>query len=321
MGEVYKFFLEIFKKHKNEILWIILVATIGAILTTITPYLYGKLFDLARIPETAISLLLFLIGIWLILNIISNYITNKTSMKGSILGMKIALESESDTYSHFLTLPILFHKKQQKGEILQKIARGAWQLQSFIETISEVLPQILMLLFSLIAMIIIRWELAIIIIIAFIIYSILTIKMTKPILNAQEKENKAFEKRYGEVYDKLYNVFIVKNFVMEEKEKENFSNSLVNSLIPVIKNTSKKSTKLSIIQDMIYSVSFVAVLGSAIFFLRKGNITAGEFVMFFGYVNLAFSPFRFLARIYRTFKRSSVAIKDSSRLKGLFQKQ
>jgi len=309
MNEVNRFYLNVFKKHRREILLIIFIAIIGALLTVITPYLYGRLFDIARIPDTTINLLLSLIGIWLILSILSNYITNKTGLRGNVLGAKISLEAESDVYSHFLTLPILFHKKQRKGEILQKISRGTWQLQYFIETISDVLPQFLMLLFSLIAMMIIQWQLAIIILIAFIIYALLTIKMTKPILKAQEKEHKTFEKRYGEVYDKLYNVFIIKNFVMEERERENFSNSLVNKLIPVVESTAKKSTKLSIIQDIIYSISFVAVLGSAIFFLRKDSITPGEFVMFFGYVNLAFNPFRFLARIYRMFKRSSVAIK------------
>jgi len=62
-------------------------------------------------------------------------------------------------------------------------------------------------------------------------------------------------------------------------------------------------------QDTIYSVSFVAILGIAIFFLRDGRLTPGEFIMFFGYINLAFGPFKSLARIYRNFKKSSVAIK------------
>jgi len=317
MKEVNRFFLKIFKKHRKEISWIVFIATIGAILAVIIPYIYGNLFDLAQVQDTTLNILLALIGLWLMLSIFSNYIANKTGLMGSVLGTKISLEAESDAYAHFLTLPILFHKKQQKGSVLQKISRGTWQLQYFIETISDVLPQFLMLLFSLIAMIIIQWQLAMIIIFAFIVYSYLTIKMTKPILKAQEKEHKAFEKRYGQVYDKLYNVFVIKNFVMEEQEKENFSNSLVNDLIPVVESTAKKSTKLSIIQDIIYSVSFVAVLGSAVFFLRQEGITPGEFIMFFGYVNLAFAPFRFLARIYRLFKRSSVAVKRFLKLKKM----
>jgi ABC-type multidrug transport system fused ATPase/permease subunit len=321
MNEVNKFLYKILKEHKKGVSVIIIIAVIGAILTVIIPYIYGKLFDLAIVENSPLILLLSLIGIWLLLSLISNYITNKTGFLGEVLGSRISLGIEADLYSHFLTLPILFHKTEQKGEILQKISRGAWTLQSLIETVSDVLPQFLMLVFSFIAMSIIQWQLAMIILISFIIYSVLTIGMMKPIMKLYEKENRLFEKQYGGVYDKLYNVFVVKNFVMEENEKKNFFNSLVNKLIPMVKQTSRRSTKLSIIQDIIYSVSFVVVLGSAIFFLRSHDITPGEFVMFFGYINLAFGPFRFLSRIYRTFKRSSSAVKRFLKIKKMIPEE
>jgi len=317
MNKTNKFLYDIFKDHKKEILLIVSIAIVGSILAVIIPYIYGKLFDLALIKETLLTLLLSLIGMWLILSLVSNYITNKTSLSGEVLGAKISLKIEADMYSHFLTLPILFHKKEQKGGVLQKISRGAWSLQSLIETVSDVLPQFLMLIFSFVAMILLQWQLAIIIFFSFIIYSLLTFKMMKPILKMREREHKLFEKQYGEVYDKLYNVFIIKNFAMEKREKKNFFNSLVDKLVPMVKQSAKKSTKLSIIQDIIYSVSFVAVLGSAIFFLRNESISPGEFVMFFGYINLAFGPFRFLNRIYRNFKRSSVAVKRFLRIKKM----
>ena len=45
----------------------------------------------------------------------------------------------------------------------------------------------------------------------FIIYSIVTLKLTKPVLKSQEKMHESFEKEYGNVYDKLYNIYLVKN--------------------------------------------------------------------------------------------------------------
>ena len=312
-----KFILEIFKLNKKQLIKIILVATFGAILTVIIPYLYGKIFDLAVIPEIGINILLFLIGLWLLLSLVSTYISNMTGYMGEIIGNKISLESESDAYSHFLTLPILFHKQEQRGEILQKISRGSWSLQDMISTISDVLPQFLMLLFSLVAMFIIQWQISCIIIFSFVIYTLLTIKYVKPEMKARKKENIAFEKHYGNVYDKLYNIFLVKNFVMEEKEKENFFKSLLGKVLPSVKEAAGKSRKLEIVQGVVYSISFVVVLGLAIFFLRKGNITPGQFIMFFGYINLAFGPFRFFGSIYRKYKRAAVAIKRFLKLKAI----
>lgn len=311
------FFFDILKKNKKELSVIIIIATIGAFLAVTIPYVYGRLFDLSLVSDTPINLILSLIGLWFILSLFSTYLSNRTGYMGEILGTKISLGVEVEAYSHFLTLPIIFHKKEQRGEVLQKISRGSWRLEMFIESISDILPQLLMLLFALIAMFIIRWELAFVVLGAFIIYSIFTIKLVKPELEARRKEHKAFEKQYGKVYDKLYNVFLVKNFAMEEKEKEKFSKSLIGKIIPVVKNAAEKSRKVSIVQGTIHSTSFVIVLGSAIFFLRNGNITPGQFIMFFGYINLAFGPFRFFGRIYRNYKRTTVAVKRLLKIKKM----
>ncbi len=308
MNSSTKFVLDMFKKNKKQLNIIILVATIGAILTVITPYLYGKLFDLAIIPDTVTNLLLSLVVLWLILSLLSTYISNMTGYMGEILGAKVAQEAEAEAYSHFLTLPILFHKKEQRGEVFQKISRGSFSLQDIISTISDILPQWLMLVFSLVAMFIIKWELAVILLVAFTIYAFFTVKLVKPEMAARRKEHRTYEKQYGRVYDKLYNVFLVKNFVMEDEERNRFFKSLVEKIIPVVKEAAGKSRKVSIIQGIINSISFVAVLGGAIFFLREGKITPGQFVMFFGYINLAFSPLRFFGSLYRKYKRVTVAI-------------
>lgn len=317
MITVKDFVIYYFRKYKDRIISIVLLASFGAILATIIPYLYGRLFDLAIIPDSSTNILLSLIGVWFLLSIISSYSSNKVGLMGIMVGSKISFEAEVEAYSHFLTLPVSFHKKQKRGTILNKISRGTWELQSLVETVSEVLPQFLMFAFSMVAMFIIKWQLALILIPFFIIYSIVTISKTKKLMKIQKKENIAFEKHYGEVYNKLYNVYAVKNFAMEEEEKNNFFKSLIRKLLPIFSKNQKEWNSMSIIQDFIFNVSYVAVLGAAIFFLRNSLITPGEFVMFFGYVGLAFSPFRRLSSVYRHFKRASVGIKRVVNLKNL----
>lgn len=317
MATPFGFVLEMFGRNKKQLIKIISVAVVGAGLTIAVPYVYGRLFDLAIIPDTSTNVLLSLIGLWLLLSLFSTYISHMTGFMGEVLGTKMSLEAESDAYSHFLTLPVLFHKKEQRGEIIQKISRGSWSLQDMISTVADILPQWLMLLFSLAVMFVIQWQIASVILVSFVIYGILTIKFVKPEMAARKKENIVFEKQYGNVYDKLYNVFLVKNFVMEDKERENFFKSLLGKALPAVKYAAQKSRRVEIVQGIIYSLSFVAVLGLAIFFLRQGSITPGQFVMFFGYINLAFGPFRFFGSVYRRYKRASVAIKRFLKLKRI----
>ncbi len=316
-SSVKRFFLDMSKTHKKEMTRIIAIATFGSVLTAFVPYIYGKLFDLSLIPNTTITLLLSLIGLWAVLGLISNFTSARTSALGDTLGAKLSLESEVDAYGHFLTLPITFHKNKKTGEILQKISRGSWQLQYFIQMVSSILPSIIFLIFALIAMLIIQWQLGLIVLFTFILYSLVTLKLTKPVLKSQEDMHKAFEKEYGNVYDKLYNVFLIKNFAMEESEKKQFLKSFIGKALPPYKDSAEKSAKLQHIQGIIYNLSFVAVLGTAIFFLRNGQISQGEFIMFFGYINLSFSPFFRLSEFYNFYKRASVAIKRIIKLKNL----
>jgi len=316
-SSVKRFFLNMSKAHKKELAIIIAIATFGSVLTAFVPYLYGRLFDLALIPNTTITLLLSLIVIWAVLGLISNFTSARTSALGDTLGAKISLESEVEAYGHFLTLPVSFHKTKKTGEILQKVTRGSWNLQRFIQMVSSILPSIIFLVFALIAMLIIQWQLGLIVFFTFVLYSIVTLRLTKPVLKSQENMVNAFEKEYGNVYDKLYNVFLIKNFAMEENEKKQFFKSFIKKALPPYKDSAEKSARLQHIQGIIYNLSFVIILGTAIFFLRNGQITQGEFIMFFGYINLSFSPFFRLGEFYNFYKRASVAIKRIIKLKDV----
>ena len=314
---VRKFFFDLSKGHKKELTKVIAIATFGSMLTVFVPFIYGKIFDLALIPNTTISLLLSLIVVWALLGLISNFTSARTSALGSTLGAKISLESEIEAYGHFVKLPVSFHKSKKTGEILDKISRGSWNLQHFIQIVSNILPSTIFLIFALIAMLFIKWQLGMIILFTFIIYAIVTLKLTKPVLKSQEDMLKSFEKEYGNVYDKLYNVFLIKNFAMEENEKKKFYKSFIGNALPPYKISAEKSAKLQHIQGIIYNLSFVIVLGLAIFFLRSGQITQGEFIMFFGYINLSFSPFFQLSEFYNFYKKTSVALKRIIKLRNL----
>ena len=90
-----EFFIDIFRDNKREFITIIVIAIFGSLLTAFTPYLYGRIFDLALIPKTETFFLLSLIGIWAFLGLISNFISAKTSEMGEILGVRTSLKNRS----------------------------------------------------------------------------------------------------------------------------------------------------------------------------------------------------------------------------------
>lgn len=316
MSPINKFILRILKEHKREVIKISIIATVGSLLAIAVPFIYGKLFDLAVIPSTSFTILSSLVFIWLVASLISNYTSNKESYLGEIIGTKIAWAEEAKAYGHFLTLPIAFHKNKKTGEILNKISRGSWQIESLITNITRLFPQIIVLIGTSIIIFIVQWQLALILIFSFVIYVFITIKSSREIVKAQEDFQKLGNEEYGKVYDKLNNPLLIKNFAMEEVEKKKILNHFA-KLLPALANSSKKYTNVSLWQGIVYSLSFIVILSCAIFFLKNGSITAGQFIMFFGYINLVFSPLYTLTEFYKSWRKASVAINRIIKFKAL----
>ncbi len=316
MNPINRFILNLLKENKKEVTTILVVATIGSFLSIVIPYIYGKLFDLAIIPNTSLTLILSLIFVWLIASLISNYTSNKSAYLGEILGAKINWSEEAKAYGHFLTLPIAFHKNKKTGEVLNKIARGSWDIERLIISLSALFPQLIVLIFSLVVIFLIQWQLALILAFCFLVYILVTIKYAKAVLSAQEKFIHVANKQYGKVYDKLQNPFLVKNFGMEEEEKRHIL-TLFEKILPTVRNSAKEYKRVSLYQGIVYSLSFIIILSCAIFFLRIGSISQGEFIMFFGYINLVFNPLYIVTEFYKSHKKASAAIKRLIKFKSI----
>ncbi len=308
MSDVNKFIFNLIRENKKEITRILIVAAIGSLIATGVPFIYGKLFDLAIVPNSSQNFILSLIGLWFFISITSNFISNKTVEMGEKLGVKINTETSADAYSHFIKLPIPFHKKERRGEIIDKITRSAHRLNNLVDVFSSTLPYFLMLILAVVVMFFFRWQLAFVVILSFFIYTIATVAKTKKLMKIRLHEDKFYNRQYGKIYDKLYNVFLVKNFAMEEREKEDIDKRM-NRLKKISAHAAKKDAELSTVQDIIYTISFVSVLSLAILFLRSGDLTSGQFIMFFGYTNMAFAPFRHITSIYRNFRLVTVSIR------------
>ena len=320
MSEVNKFIFDLARRNKRNIIWILSVAMIGSLIASGVPLIYGKLFDLAIIPNSSLNFILSLIGLWFFINIVSNFISNKTVEMGEKLAVKIYADTSADSYSHFIKLPIPFHKKERRGEIIDKITRSANRLHSLVEVFSSTLPYFLMLIFAVGVMSFLQWQLAVVVILSFFIYALATVAKTKKLMKIKLHEDKFYSKQYGKIYDKLQNVFLVKNFAMEEQEKDDISKRM-NRLKNVSAHAAKKDAELSTIQDIIYTISFVSVLSLAILFLRSGDLTSGQFIMFFGYTNMAFAPFRHITAIYRNFRLVTVSIRRIIGLKRMIPEE
>ncbi|HPJ80397.1 MAG TPA: ABC transporter ATP-binding protein [Candidatus Portnoybacteria bacterium] len=302
------------KKYKKKVYFLICLAVLSSILSAVIPYIYGKLVDIATNVSTTLEFIFEILGLWLILTLISSWVDRYVGRKSSIIAQKSSNDFNIDLVSHVMCLPISFHKEKKMGEIIQRINRASDYFSRVIEEIVfSTAPGILKAIMGLIILTTVEWRLSVAILLIIAFYGIVTIIKTKPIMKSQRIVNKTYERAYGDVYNAMNNIQVVKSSVAENLEnKRNTKNfaSANNKLWQLILTWNK----LEVWQQTIIGCGFVFIFAGGIFLLRAGFLSAGTLVMFVGYINLVFQPFAHLGYNYRIFKTATVVIKRALKL-------
>lgn len=310
------------RKYKKRVYLISFFALLGAGAEAIIPYIYGRLVDIVRQPQTTVKFILAILGLWLVLRIIIDLISRAVRTKGHILANEAGFDLVIQGGSQLLCLPLKFHKDKKMGEIISRVERGGNYLETIIDdVVFSTLPAFFTVALALIIMFRVQWFLAFFVGAFILFYAFITIIKVRPIVSGQKKINKATEKVYGDFYDSILNIQTVKSSTAEDLEKRKYIYNFKDFLLPKRKLYFLLWQSLNAWQSFIYSFGFVAVFGSALYLLRQGAISAGELVMFIGYIFLVFTPLVQLAWQYRRIRNGITAIQRVRDLVGLETEQ
>lgn len=296
------------RKYKSKVYFIAFVAIISSIIGASIPYIYGRLVDIAVKQGVKIELIFGILGLWFLLTLVMNWFNRYVSRKGADIGADASNNFVVDACNHVLHLSIGFHKDRKMGEILNRIGRASGYFENIIqETVFSLAPSLLTVFIGIGILACVEWRLALATILMVLLYILVTIFKTKPILKTQKILNKAYEKTYGDIYGSFSNVQVVKSSIAEDLEKKrnifNFSD-----VLKKVRVSMKAWTSMGAWQQFVSGSGFVLVFGIGIFIFRSGSISAGELIMFIGYLNLVRQPVAYLAYNYRMLKRGMTVI-------------
>lgn len=305
------------KKYKKKVYFLICLTVLSSGMSAAIPYIYGRLTDISVKPTTTLRLICEVLGLWLVLTLIINWIDRYVGRKSSLIATESSSDFNMSMISHVVNLPISFHKEKKIGEILQRISRAGDYFNRIVEEIVfSTAPGILKAIIGLIILALVEWRLSVAIAVIILFYGIVTIIKTKPIMSSQKILNRAHEKTYGDIYNAVHNIQVVKSSIAEDLEKKrnvkNFSN-----IVKKFWNLIVIWNKLDVWQQTIIGCGFVFVFATGIFLLRAGLLSAGVLVMFVGYTSLVFQPFAHLGYNYRVLKTAMTVIKRALKLSNI----
>ncbi len=296
-------------KHPSKFYWGIFAILISSILVTIVPYIYGRLVDLAIDPNSSLVLIIQLIFLWTGINLTANILERYSTKNSYEITVDLANYLTTDLYAYIVNLPISFHKEQKTGKVLRKINRGVSSLYNLIENVLfSFAPTIISFFLALTILFWAEWRLSTILLVAMLIFIIVTIAYTKKIIKAQISVHQSYERAYGFLYDSIVNVYTVKSNTSEDSERRDNTRRF-NAAGRIDKNWRSIWIRMGFWQKVINVLSFSSVLGLAIIMLRNGQLSPGKLVMFIGYISLLSRPLNRLASQYRQLRTSLTAFR------------
>jgi len=298
------------KKYKRKIRYLAVLAMIASAITALVPFIYGRLVDLLSIGIADFRFAIALLGIWILMSVSSAFITRTVGFKGSSIGVEAANDLTCNAASHIINMPLSFHNERKAGEIFSKIQRADRYLFQIVDDIVFwFLPHFISMLFGVLVLFFVEWRLAIGIAILFLGYVIITIYKTRPLVEGQDRVNKTYERVFGDLYDSLSNVQVVKSCAAEDFQAGRTEKNFKQDFGIVFKDFVRLWYSLHLWQDVFYALAFVFVFGSAILLLIRGVISPGKLVMVLGYLNLLSLPLKAFGFHWKTFRTGITTIK------------
>ena len=303
-------------QYKQTVVVTMLLAFLYNGLEFLNPYIIGRLTDVFSISGRAGIQTALLIMSIITLNVFDIVLMRLRQKRSNWLTMRVHVDFVTDVTDHLKNLPMNYHNSKKIGSVLNRVGNAAGHFFDLIDNIVfNSLPSIATLVVVIILIFFMNPVLATLLLFQVMMFVVITIKKTRGITIWNKKVDIKSDKAWGHLWDYIMNIALVKSSGNEEYEKKK-SRELFGSMEETYKTHISMWRSLSSWQRFVMKYGYLLVLCAALYMVKVSHrITFGEFVMFIGYANMAYTPMAQLAVQYRSLRRGLASIERAHRLK------
>jgi ATP-binding cassette subfamily B protein len=152
-----------FKPYRKQVLLVAIAILITSALGVINPLLIKVVFDKALFcgPECPnLDLLYGLVGLMVAIPIVSGVIGIGQTYLSNIIGQRVMQDFRNSLYEHLQRMPLRFFTTTRTGEIQSRLSNDVGGVQSVVtDTASSVLANVVIVLSTIVAMLLLSWQL------------------------------------------------------------------------------------------------------------------------------------------------------------------
>jgi ATP-binding cassette subfamily B protein len=207
-------------------------------------------------------------------------------------------------------LPLAFHQREGVGGTMNRINQGiAGYVGAFGELAFNLLPTILYLGLSVLAMFRLDWRLACAVILFTPVPGLIGAWAAPEQIQRERRLVKRWSSIYGRFNEVLAGMMTVKGFGMEDAERQRFLEG-VQKGNAVVRRGLRIDGRNGALRSLAASSARLAAIALGGFLVFQGQIGLGTLVAFLGYIGGLFGPVQGLTNSYQTFRRATVALES-----------
>uniref|UniRef100_A0A7C4R2K3 ABC transporter ATP-binding protein n=1 Tax=candidate division CPR3 bacterium TaxID=2268181 RepID=A0A7C4R2K3_UNCC3 len=310
-------------KNKRTIIVIALLNIVASILNGASPYISGKLFDsilsdgslvffnFNPIPIWAAMLLL-----WFFIQLAIRALGWWNERRQEMFLTIITDNYQLDGVKKLISLPLEFHKKYKKGDVVNRINNASGRLGSALSIFFDIAPQIFSIFFGLFFVFIIHYVFGIVMVVSITVFIVAILLIKRKQGEFRKKAQKYSIESNGDLFDAIENIKVVKQHGSEDYEYNRFySKSINKSQFYWIKVISI-SANMDLAQRLIILSAQIIIFIISIGFIRSGNMTLGELFAVNGYSAMSFGPIATFIRWYNWLNNCLVSVESAEKIFG-----
>ncbi len=289
---------------------ILILIIIFEVLALIGPYLLKLIIDrIITFNPNEIGIVVSLIVLMFLSEQVKsgvNYFTDKISFR-MLLAIEYYLPIQAQ--EKLVNLSLSYHEKENTGNKIIKIEKGVNKIVDFMVNLSwEVLPTILQLIITLLALFIIEWRFGIAMLFFAPVFIWITFWVNKKVNPVRKKRYRDNEIASGKMVQSIININTVKSFVREKAEVAGFS-----KIREMIRTNETKEwnyvIKIGLGRNLIIDLGRSTTLLLGIYLIMHNQISVGTLVFVITLSEKSYFSLYRLSRFYDKIEEGKEAVR------------
>jgi len=176
-----------FRPYRNKVIVVGGLIVLTSALGVINPLMIKVIFDTALFPHRGqrilpphLHRLYWLVGVMVAIPVLSGLLGIVQTYLANVVGQRVMQDFRNSLYAHLQNMPLRFFTATRTGEIQSRLANDVGGVQSVVtDTASSILSNVVILISTLVAMLVLSWQLTVLSIFLTPLFVWLTYKVGK----------------------------------------------------------------------------------------------------------------------------------------------